>query len=155
MLHNTSLGCCSCCWSVTKSYLTPWTIACQALLSSTISRSLLKFISPESVMLSNHHMVCCLLLLCLRSFPASGSFPMSCLLASGGQRIGASASASVLSMNIQGWFPLEFTGLTFLQSKGLSRVFSNTTVWKHQFFGTPPSLLWSSSHIHTWLLEKP
>ena len=65
-----------------------------------------------------------------------------------------SASASVLLMNIQSWFPLGLPSLIFLQSKGLSRVFSNITVWKHQFFGAPFSL-WSSSHIHTWLLEKP
>ena len=86
---------------------------------------------------------------CLQSFPASGSFP---ILTSGGQSI--EASASVFPMNIQGWFPLGLTGLISLQSKGLSRVFSNTTVQKHQFFGTQPSS-WSSSHIHTWLLEKP
>ena len=91
---------------------------------------------------------------CLQSFPASGSFPMSRLFASGGQRIGASASASVLPMNMQGWFSLGLTGLISLQSKGLSRVFSNNTVQKHQFFGTQPSL-WFNSHIHKWLLEKP
>ena len=79
---------------------------------------------------------------------------MSQLFASGGQSIGASALASVLSMNIQGWSPLGLTGWISLQSKGLSRVFSNTTVQKHQFFGTQPSL-WSDSHICTWLLEKP
>ena len=81
-----------------------------------------------------------LFFLCLQSFPASGSFPMSWFLASGGQSIGASASASVLPMNIQGWFPLGWTGLITLQSKGLSRVFSSTTIWKHQFFGAQPSL---------------
>ena len=91
---------------------------------------------------------------CLLSFPASGSFPMSQLFISGGQSIGASASASVLLKNIQGWFPLGLTGLSSLLSKGLSRVFSKTTVWNHQFFGTQPSL-WTNSHIHTWLLEKP
>ena len=91
---------------------------------------------------------------CPQSFPASGSFQMSQLLASGGQSIGVSASTSVLAMNIQDWFPLGWTGWTFLQSKGLSIVFSNTIVQKHQFFGTQPSL-WPSSHIHTWLLEKP
>ena len=90
---------------------------------------------------------------CLQSFPASRSFPMRQFFASGGQSIGASASASVFPMNIQGWFPLRLTSL-ILQSKGLSRVFSSSTVWKHQFFRTQPSL-WSSSHIHTWLLEKP
>ena len=88
---------------------------------------------------------------CLQSFPASGSFQMSQLFASGGQNIGA--SESVLLMNIQGWFPLWLTGLTSLQSKRLSRVFSNTTVQKHQFFCTQLSL-WSNSHIHTWLLEN-
>ena len=91
---------------------------------------------------------------CLQSFPSSGSFQMSQFFAAGGQSIEVSASGSVLSMNIQDWFPLEWTGLISLQSKGLSRVFSNTTVQKHQFFGTQLSLL-SNSHIHTWLLEKP
>ena len=89
---------------------------------------------------------------CLQSFSASGSFLMSSLFASGGQGIGASASASVLL--IQDWFPLGWTGWISLLSKELSRVFSNTTVQKHQCFGTQPSL-WSNSHIHTWLLEKP
>ena len=79
---------------------------------------------------------------------------MSQLFASGGQSIGASASASVLPTNIQAWFPLGLTGLISLLSKGLSRVFSNITVQKHQFFGAQPSL-WSNSHIPTWLLEKP
>ena len=87
-------------------------------------------------------------------FPALGSFPVSWLFTSGGQSIGASASASVLPGNIQSWFPLGLTGLMSLLSKGLSRVFSSTTVWKHQFFGTQPSL-WSNPHIFTWLLEKP
>ena len=91
---------------------------------------------------------------CLQSFPASGSFPMSQLFASGGQSIGAWASASVLPMNFQDWFHLGLTGLTSLQSKGLTIVFSNPTVQKHQFFGTYFSL-WYNSHIHTWLLEKP
>ena len=90
---------------------------------------------------------------CLQSFPALRSFPLCWLFASGGQSIGVSASTSVLPMNIQGWLPLGLTGL-ILQSKGLSRVFSSITVWKHQFFGTQPSL-WSKSHIRTWLLEKP
>ena len=89
---------------------------------------------------------------CLLSFPPSGSFLMSQLFTSGGQTIGS--SGSVLPMNIQDWFPLGLTGLISLQSKGLSRVFSNTTVQKHHFFGDQPSL-WSNSHIPTWLLEKP
>ena len=93
---------------------------------------------------------------CLQSFPASGSFPVSQFFASGGQSIGASASASesVLPMNIQDWFPLGLTGLISFQSKGLSRVFSNTTVQKHQFLSAQLSL-WSNSHIHSWLMEKP
>ena len=85
---------------------------------------------------------------CLQSFPTSESFPMS------GQSTGASDSSSVFPINMQGWLPLELTGLISLQSKGLSRVFSNTTVQKHQFFSTQPSL-WPNSHIRTWLLEKP
>ena len=89
----------------------------------------------------------------LQSFPTSGSFPMSFLFASGGQGIGVSALASVLPVNIQGWFPLGLTGLISLLFKGLSRVLSNTTVWNHQFFSTQPSL-WSNSHICIWLLEK-
>ena len=99
---------------------------------------------------------------CLQSFPSSGSFSMSWLFTSGSQRIGASASAPVLSMNIHGWvsleltvwFPLGLNGLVSFLSKGLSRIFSNTTSKKLQFFSTQPSL-WSRSHIHTWLLEKP
>ena len=88
---------------------------------------------------------------CLQSFPAPGSFPMSRFIASGGQSIGTSALASVLPVNIQGWFPL---GKIFsLQFKGISRVFSSTTVQKHQFFSTQLSS-WSNSHIHAWLLEK-
>ena len=85
---------------------------------------------------------------CLQSLPASGSFSMNQLFASGGQSIRAPASASVLPMKIEGWFPLGLTGLMSLQSKGLSRVFSSTTVWKHQFFGAQLSL-WSNSHICT------
>ena len=89
----------------------------------------------------------------LQSFPASWSFPMNQFFASGGQRIGASSSVSVIPMNIQDGFPLGLTGLISLQSKGLSADFSNTTVWKHQFFSAQPSL-WSNSHNCTWLLEK-
>ena len=85
---------------------------------------------------------------CLQSFPVSGSFPMSQLFASGDQSIGASASTSVLPMSIQGWFCLGLTGWISLLSRGLSRVLSNTTVWKHQFFGAQPTL-WSNSHICT------
>ena len=91
---------------------------------------------------------------CLQSFPASGSLPMSQFFTSGGQRIGVSTSASVLPMNIQDWFPLGWTGWISLQSKGLSRDLSNTTVQKHQFFSAQLSSQ-SNSHIHTWPLEKP
>ena len=91
---------------------------------------------------------------CLQSFPAPGCFQMSQLFASSGKSIAVSASTSVLPMNTQDWSPLGWTGWISLQSKGLSRVFSNTTVQKHRFFGAQPSL-WSNSHIHTWLLGKP
>ena len=91
---------------------------------------------------------------CSQSFPASESFPVSWLFTSSGQSIRVSASASVLPMNIQGRFPIGLTDLISVQYKGLSRVFSNTTVWKHQFFSSQPSL-WSNSHTQTWLLEKP
>ena len=89
----------------------------------------------------------------LQSLPASGPFPMSQFFPSSGQRIRVSASASVLPMNIQDWFPWELTAWISLQSKGLSGVFSSTTVQKHHFFSTQLSL-WSKSHIHKWLLEK-
>ena len=89
----------------------------------------------------------------LQSFPESGSFPMSCFFTSGGQSTEVSAPASVPLVNIQDWFPLGLTGWISLLSKGLSSVFSNTTIQKHQFFGAQLSLQ-SNSHIHTWLLEK-
>ena len=89
-----------------------------------------------------------------QSLPASESFQMSQLFAWGGQSIGVSASASVLPRNTQDWSPLRWTGWISLQSKGLARVFSNTTVQKHQFFGSQPSSQ-SNSHIHTWPLKKP
>ena len=125
-----------CCCSVTQSCLT----LCNSLYCSMPGfpvlqhfLSLLDLMSIESVMPSNH------LILCFssrpQSFPASGSFPVNQFFASGGQSIGVSASTSVLPMNIQGWFPLGWTGWISLQSKRLSRVFSNTTVQKHQFFG--------------------
>ena len=93
-------------------------------------------------------------LFCPQSLPAPVSFPMSQLFVWGGQSIEVSASASVLPMNTQGWFPLEWTGWISLQCKGLSRVFSNTTVQKHQFF-SPQLSSQSNSHIHTWPQEKP
>ena len=91
---------------------------------------------------------------CPQSLPASGSLPVSQLFTSGDQRIGVSASASVLPMNIQDWSPLGRTGWISLQSEGLSRVFCNTTVQNHQFVCTQLSS-WSNSHIHTWPLENP
>ena len=126
----------SCVWL----FATPQTAAYQASLSFTISQSLLKLMSIESLLPPSHLILCIPFSSCLQSFPASDYFPMSWLFASGDQRIGASTSASVHQMNIQDWFPLGWTGWISLQSKGLSRVFSNTTVQKHQFFGAQPSL---------------
>ena len=135
-------------------FVIPWTAACQTSLSFTILWSLLKLcplsqwynptISSSVTPYSS----------CPQSFPDLGSFPMSWLFISGGQNIEPSAPASILPVNIQHWFPLGLTGLITLPSKGLSRVFLSTTVWKHNFFSTQPSL-WSCSHSHTWLLEKP
>ena len=134
--------------SCVQLFATPWITARQASLSITISWSSLKLTSTESVMpLSS-------------PFPPAPnpsqhqSFPMSYLFARGGQSTGLSALASFLPKNTQGWSPLEWTGWISLQSKGLSRVFSNTTVQKHQFFSTQLSSQ-SNSHIHTWTLEKP
>ena len=114
-------------------FATPWTAACQAPLSITNSQSLLKLMSIESVMPSNHLILSCPLLLLPSIFPAWGSFPVSQFFALGGQSIGVLASASVLPMNNQDWFPLVLTDWISLQSEGLSRVFCNTTVQKHQF----------------------
>ena len=115
-------------------FVTTWTAARQASLSITNSRSLPKLMSIESVMPSNHLILCRPFSSCPQSFPASGSFPMSQLFASGGQNIGVWTSTSVLPMNTQDWSTSGWTGWISLQSKGLSRVFSNTTVQKHQFF---------------------
>ena len=121
-------------------FATPWTAACQASLSITNSRS-----HPNPCLSSRwcHPAISSSVVLfssCPQSFPASGSFPMSQLFAWGGQSIGVTASTSVLPMNTQDWSPLGRTGWISLQSKGLSRVFSNTTVQKHQFFSTQLSL---------------
>ena len=138
-------------------FVTPWITACQAFLSITNSRSPPKPMSIELVMLSNHLILCRPFSSCPQSFPASGSFQMSQLFAWGGQSIGVSASASVLPMNTQDWYPLGWTGWISLQSKGLSRVFSNTTVQKHQFFGaqlTPIHDYWKShsfNYMHLFL----
>ena len=123
-------------------FATPWIVAHQASLSITNSRSSLRLTSIKSVMPSS------------QSLPASETFPVSQLFAWGGQIIGVSASASVLPKNTQDWSLLEWTDWISLQSKGLSRVFSNTTVQKHQPFSTQLSSQ-SNSHIHTWPLEKP
>ena len=124
----------------------PWIAACRAPLSFTISWSFLELMFIESMMPSSHLILCCPLLL-PSIFPSIGIFSNESLFVSGGQSIGISASPSVLPMNIQSWFPLGLTGLISLLSKGLSRVFSSTTVEKHQFFGALPSLP-SSSHNH-------
>ena len=135
-------------------FATPWIAVRQASLSVTISRSSLKLMSIEwwchpaissSVIPFSS---------CPQSLPASESFPMSQLFAWSGQSIGVSALASFLPKNTQDWSPLEWTGWISLQSKGLSRVFSNTTVQKHQFFSAQ-SYSQSNTHVHTWLLEKP
>ena len=134
-------------------FATPWTAARQVSLPSSTTRvypnpcPLSQWCHPimsSSVVPFSH----------LQSFPASGSFQMSQLSASGGQSIGVSASTSVLPMNTQDWSPLGWTGWISLQYRGLSRVFSNTTVQKHQFFSAQLSSQ-SNSHIHTWPLEKP
>ena len=139
----------SCVWL----FVTPMDCTYQPPLSFTISQNLFKFMSIESVMLYNYLILCHPFLLLPSIFSSMRAFPMSQLFTSGGQNIGASASASVPPMNIQGWFPLGLTGWISLQSKGLSRIFSSTTVQKHQFFSIQ-SFLWSNSHIRAWLLGK-
>ena len=136
--------------SCVRLFATPWTAERQASLSITNSQSLLILVSMSWWCHPTISSSVVPFFSCLQSFPASGSFPMNQVFTSGGQSIGA--SASVLPMNIQDWFPSGF-GLISLQSNGLSRVFSNTTVQNHQFFGAQPSL-WSNSHICTRLLEK-
>ena len=132
--------------------VTPCSVACQALCPP-LSPRVCPNSCPLSRMLSNHLYFAALFSFGLQSFPASGSFQTSQFFASGGQSIGVSASASVLPMNIQNWFPLEWTGWISLLSKVLSGGFSSTMVQKHQFFSAQLSLK-SNSHIHTWLLEK-
>ena len=136
--------------SCVRLFATLWTAAHQSLLSFTISQSLLKLMSIESVMPSNRLILCHLLLL-PSIFSSIRVFSNEMAFCIGGQSIGA--PASVLPINIQCWFPLGLTGLILL-FKGLSRVFSSTTVQKHQLFGAQLSLQ-SNCHIHTWLLEKP
>ena len=130
-------------------FATPWTLAHKAFQSfmiCSLSNSCQWYyltISSSATCFS----------FCLQSFPASGSFPMSQFFASSGQSNGALSPSSILPKIVPGWSPLGLTGL-ILQSKGLSRIFSSTTIWKHQFFGAQPSL-WPNSHICTWPLEKP
>ena len=132
---------------------TPWTIACQASQSITNSQPLLNLISIESMMPSNHLILCYHLLLPPSIFPRIRSFQLSRVFPSGGQSTGVSALASCLPQNTQDWSPLRWIGWVSLQSKGLSRVFSNTTVQKHQFFSTQLSL-YSNCIVQTWLLKK-
>ena len=139
--------------SSVRLFVTPWIAARQASLSITNSWSSFRFMSIRSVMPSSHLILGRPLLLLPPIPPASQSFPMSQLFAWGGQNTGVSALASFLPKKSQGWSPSKWTGWISLQSKGLSRVFSNTTVQKHQFLSTQPSSQ-SNSHIHTWLLEK-
>ena len=134
--------------SCVRLLVTPWTAARQASLSIINSQSLLKLMSIESVMPSSHLILCRPLLLLPPSLPASESFPISQLFVVwGGQSIGVSALASVLPKNTQDWSPLEWTGWISLQSKGLSRVFPNTTVQKHQFFGAQLSSQSNSQQV--------
>jgi len=139
-------------FTLTLDFATSWTAAYLASLSITKSWSSLELMSISWWCHPTISYSVVPFSFCQQPFSASGSFPMSQFFASGGQSI--RASDSVLPMNIQDWFPLGLTGLISLQSKGLSRAFSSTTVEKHQFFGAQVSL-WSNSHIHTWLLEKP
>ena len=140
--------------SCIRLFATPWTVAHQASLSITNSRSSPKSMCIESVMPPAVSSSVVPFSSCPQSLPASGSFPMSQLFTWGGQSIGVSASASVLPMNTQDWSPLGWTVWISLKSKGLSRVFSSAMVQKYQFFGAQLSSQ-SNSHIHTWPPEKP
>ena len=140
----------SCVWL----FVTPWTAACQASLSITNSQSSLKLMSIKSVMPSSHLILCHPLLFLPLIPPSIRVFSNESVLCIRWPNTGVSALASVLPKNTKGWSPLEWTGWISLQSKRLSRVFSSTTVQKHQFFSTQLSSQ-SNSHIHTWPLEKP
>ena len=153
-----STSCLSCVSSVQSLchvwlFVTPWTAARQASQSITNSWSLLKLMSIKWVMPSNHLILCHPLLL-PSIFPNIRVFSNESVLRIRWPSTGVSASASVLPVNIQDWFPLGLPGLSSSQSKGLSRVFSNTTVQKHEFFGTQLSSQ-SNSYIHTYPQEKP
>ena len=139
--------------SCVQLFMMPGTEACQASLSIPNSRSPPKPMSIESVRPSNHLILCRPLLLLPSIFPSIRVFSNESVLHISGQRIGVSASTLVFPMNTQDWSPLGWTGWICLQSKGLSRVFSNTTVQNHQYFSA--RLFYSPTLIHTWLLEKP
>ena len=139
----------SCVWL----FATPWTAAPQASLSFTTSRSLLKLMPIELMVPSNHLVLHFSLLPCLQSFPASGSFPMSQLFASGGQTIRSSTSASAPPLYIQHWFVYDWLIWYPCRSRDSQRVFSSTRIQKHKFFSAQPSLL-SNSHTHTSLLNN-
>ena len=141
-------------FSRVRLFATPWIAVRQASLPITNSRSSRRFTSIESVTPSSHLILCHPLLLLPPIPPSIRVFSKSQLFAWGGQSTGVSALASFLLKKSQGWSPSEWTGWISLQSKGLSRVFSNTTVQKHQFFSAQFSLQ-TNSHIHTWPLEKP
>ena len=146
-----------CCCSVTQSCLTlckPMDCRMPGLPGLTISQSLLKFKSIESVMPSTHLSLCQPPLLLPSVFPGIRIFSSESALHIRWPKYWSFSFSISLPTSIQGWFPLGLTGLISLQSKGLWRVFSSTTIWKHQFFSTQPSS-WSNSHICTWLLEKP
>ena len=133
-------------------FVTPWTAACQAFLSFSVSGSLHTLMSIELVMPSNHLFVCCALFHLSSVFPSIRVFSNELVLCIRWPKYWGFSFSVNLPMNIQGWFPLGLTDLTSLLSKGFSRVFSSTTVQKHQFFSTQPSL-WFSSHIPPWLLH--
>ena len=134
-------------------FATPWTTACQASLSFTLSQSLVRLMSIDQWC---HPPISCFVVpfSSCPQFPASGSFSVSWLFTSYGQKFGASASASALPVNIWAWFPFGVTGLISLLSKGLSRDFFSIKVQKPQFLSAHP-FLWLNSHTHTWLLKKP
>ena len=133
---------------------TPWTTACQAPLSFTVSQSWLKLMSIESVMLFNHLILCHLLLLLPSVFPSIRVFSNESAIHTRWPKYWSFSFSISLSDTYSDWFPLGLTGLVSLKFKGPSRVFSSTTIQKHQFFSSQSSL-WSNSQIHTWLLEKP
>ena len=139
--------------SCVQLFVTLWTVASSASLFFTTSLSLLRLVSVESVMPSNHLTLCHSLLLLPTVFPSIRVFPNESAFLIRWQKYWVSASAPVLPMNIQDWFPLRLTGLIFLQSKGLSSILCSTIFWKHQFFSAQISL-WSNCHICTWLLER-